>query len=112
MSSVSLVSCRVMQVNQMKNASEKRQYIATQGPLPSTVADFWQLVWEKDVSHIVMLTAEAEKDVVKCHRYWPSVVGEAVNYGELRVELKDQNKTKTRVFRTFQLSRDGEVDFC
>lgn len=46
-------------------------YIATQGPLPSTVADFWQMVWESGCVVIVMLTPLTESGVKQCYHYWP-----------------------------------------
>ncbi|XP_051717708.1 solute carrier organic anion transporter family member 5A1b isoform X2 [Ctenopharyngodon idella] len=46
-------------------------YIATQGPLPSTVADFWQMVWESGCVVVVMLTPLSENGVKQCYHYWP-----------------------------------------
>ncbi|KAM8775385.1 receptor-type tyrosine-protein phosphatase N2 [Rhynchonycteris naso] len=46
-------------------------YIATQGPLPATVADFWQMVWESGCVVIVMLTPLSENGVRQCYHYWP-----------------------------------------
>ncbi|KAJ0070168.1 hypothetical protein NL108_002481, partial [Boleophthalmus pectinirostris] len=46
-------------------------YIATQGPLPHTVTDFWQMVWESGCTVIVMMTALVEDGEKQCERYWP-----------------------------------------
>ena len=57
-------------------------YIATQGPLPETFADFWRMVWEQRSSTIVMLTRLEERSRIKCDQYWPSRGTEA--YGVMR----------------------------
>ena len=46
---------------------QKGAYIATQGPLPHTVNDFWRMVWEQEVKCIVMLCKTEEKHEVSNH---------------------------------------------
>lgn len=57
-------------------------YIATQGPLPETFADFWRMVWQCDVQTIVMLTHLEERSRTKCDQYWPNKG--ATTYGNYR----------------------------
>ncbi|KAJ8247584.1 hypothetical protein GJAV_G00248000 [Gymnothorax javanicus] len=58
--------------NYMPGYSSKKEFIAAQGPLPSTVNEFWRMVWEKNVHTLVMLTKCNEQGRVKCEKYWPS----------------------------------------
>lgn len=46
-------------------------YIAAQGPLTSTVNEFWQMIWEQGCVAIVMLTPLVEETELQCARYWP-----------------------------------------
>lgn len=43
---------------------QKDYFIATQGPLPHTVEDFWRMVWEWKCHSIVMLTELQEREQV------------------------------------------------
>ncbi|OIR57231.1 MAG: protein tyrosine phosphatase [Amphiamblys sp. WSBS2006] len=43
-------------------------YIATQAPLPHTVSDFWDMVWEWGATTVVMLCRLRPH---KCEQYWP-----------------------------------------
>jgi len=49
----------------------EKQFIATQGPLPNTVGDFWLMVWNSRSSVVLMLTKVLEMDRMKCFTYWP-----------------------------------------
>ncbi|KAL4232771.1 hypothetical protein ACF0H5_007459 [Mactra antiquata] len=71
--------------NYMPGFNNQREYIATQGPLPGTVDDFWRLVWEQDVRVIVMLTQCKEGNKVKCEKYWPDELREPKQYGDVVV---------------------------
>ncbi|XP_012892084.1 PREDICTED: receptor-type tyrosine-protein phosphatase N2-like [Dipodomys ordii] len=64
------LGCRILSP-QMDHDPKSPAYIATQGPLPATVADFWQMVWESSCALIAMLTPLAENGVRQCHHYWP-----------------------------------------
>ncbi|XP_057686639.1 tyrosine-protein phosphatase non-receptor type 22 isoform X2 [Corythoichthys intestinalis] len=57
--------------NFIKGVTGAKAYIATQGPLPHTVQDFWRMLWEYDVKVIVMACREFEMGKKKCERYWP-----------------------------------------
>ncbi|XP_073711815.1 tyrosine-protein phosphatase non-receptor type 14-like [Misgurnus anguillicaudatus] len=69
---------------------EEWHYIATQGPLPNTSHDFWQMIWEQGVSVIAMVTAEEEGGRSKSHRYWPKLGSKhnSATHGKFKVTTK------------------------
>ncbi|CAO3668436.1 unnamed protein product [Rhizopus stolonifer] len=66
-----------------EQVEKDRKYIATQGPLPTTMNDFWKMVWDQESDVIVMLTNEEELQKNKCHLYWPQT---EQNYGPIMVQ--------------------------
>lgn len=67
-----------------------KRYIACQAPIPHTFADFWRMVWEQEVTVIVMLTSLVECDRVKAHAYWPAV-DKTHRFGALAVTLLEES---------------------
>uniref|UniRef100_A0A452H6J3 Uncharacterized protein n=1 Tax=Gopherus agassizii TaxID=38772 RepID=A0A452H6J3_9SAUR len=85
---------------------EEHFYISTQGPLPCTVADFWQMIWENESDVIAMMTKEVELGKVKCHRYWPEPPQHSLDFSEfhlrfLLIELKSIRFVKHLQFTTW-----------
>ncbi|KAB1278642.1 Tyrosine-protein phosphatase non-receptor type 18 [Camelus dromedarius] len=56
--------------NFIRGTDGRRAYIATQGPLPHTLLDFWRLIWEFGVKVVLMACRETENGRKKCERYW------------------------------------------
>ncbi|XP_065346468.1 receptor-type tyrosine-protein phosphatase gamma-like [Cloeon dipterum] len=70
--------------NYVDGFERPKAYIASQGPMASTVDDFWRMVWQEKVSLIVMLTNLTEDIKVKCEKYWPDADQEG-KFGRLTV---------------------------
>jgi protein tyrosine phosphatase len=58
--------------------------IACQGPLSSTIEDFWGMVIQYQVTTILMVTPLIEKQKVKCVKYWPDS-GKISCYGKINI---------------------------
>ncbi|XP_056659162.1 tyrosine-protein phosphatase non-receptor type 13 isoform X2 [Monodelphis domestica] len=87
-------------------------YIACQGPLPTTVADFWQMIWEQNATVIAMMTQEVEGEKIKCQRYWPDILGKTIMVNDrLRLALVRVQQLKGFIVRAMELQdiQTGEV---
>ncbi|XP_014255909.1 flocculation protein FLO11 [Cimex lectularius] len=80
-------------------------YIACQAPLPNTIADFWQLVWEQQSKIIIMLTDLHENGVEKCADYLPpsEVLDCHRVFGDLQVTLKKRETREKYIISNLQL---------
>ena len=104
-----------------------RKWIAAQGPLPNTVQDFYQMIWERSVAKtkinsyfptllkslkfnysetelIIMVTQVVERGRRKCDQYWDS---EEKQFGNLKVKMTSEDVTLRKngiVERTLSLS--------
>ncbi|XP_055779113.1 protein tyrosine phosphatase receptor type Fa isoform X1 [Salvelinus fontinalis] len=94
--------------NYIDGYRKQNDYIATQGPLPETLSDFWRMVWEQRTNTIVMMTRLEEKSRVKCDQYWPSRGTET--YGMIQVTMLDTVELATYSVRTFTLYKNGSSE--
>ena len=92
--------------NYIDGCRKKNAYIATQGPLPSTIGDFWRMIWEQQTSTIVMMTKLEERNRLKCDQYWPNK-GSQVYDNCVQVTLVDQTELCSYTVRTFVLAPVG-----
>lgn len=91
-------------------SSQDFAYIATQGPLQSTIGDFWAMVLEHQVPVIVMLTNVVERGVTKCARYFPDREGERLscsNGVEVSTMAIERTSDAQMTVRTLHVSRQG-----
>ncbi|KAI5620882.1 receptor-type tyrosine-protein phosphatase H [Silurus asotus] len=90
---------------------KNKQYIAAQGPLPSTVSDFWRMVWEQKSSAIVMLTNCTEGGKIKCEQYWPKDNMPCL-YGNLLVSIQSEQKESCWTQREFIIRNESASKEC
>ncbi|XP_062856317.1 receptor-type tyrosine-protein phosphatase beta-like [Trichomycterus rosablanca] len=88
----------------------RREYIATQGPLPGTKDDFWKMVWEQNVHNIVMVTQCVEKGRVKCDHYWP-FDQDPLYYGDLIVQMLSESVLPEWTIREFKICSEDQLNY-
>uniref|UniRef100_A0A8C4DTQ1 protein-tyrosine-phosphatase n=1 Tax=Dicentrarchus labrax TaxID=13489 RepID=A0A8C4DTQ1_DICLA len=88
----------------------RREYIATQGPLPGTKDDFWRMVWEHGVYNVVMVTQCVEKGRVKCDQYWPAD-REPLYYGDLVIQMLSESVLPEWTIREFKITSESSRSY-
>ena len=84
-----------------------RCYVATQGCLPSTMSDFWHMVWQERSLVIVMITNEVERGRNKCAHYWPGPEEPGV-YGAMKVTSLEETILPHYILRHFLVANVNE----
>ncbi|XP_070184855.1 receptor-type tyrosine-protein phosphatase beta-like [Littorina saxatilis] len=96
--------------NYIPGYTSPREYIATQGPMTGTIADFWRMMWEQKSSLVVMLSDLQEKGRPKVDLYWPGEMNSPVQYGDIVVELTSDSTLNKYTIRTFKLYVENNPD--
>ncbi|XP_026182378.1 tyrosine-protein phosphatase non-receptor type 12 isoform X2 [Mastacembelus armatus] len=94
--------------NFIKGIDGPEAYIATQGPLPNTVIDFWRMNWEYNVAVIVMACREFEMGRKKCERYFPLQGEKPMSFGPFRISCESEQARTDYVIRTLVVEYENE----
>uniref|UniRef100_A0A3B3RK16 Protein tyrosine phosphatase receptor type Q n=1 Tax=Paramormyrops kingsleyae TaxID=1676925 RepID=A0A3B3RK16_9TELE len=84
------------------------EFIATQGPLPGTVGDFWRMVWETRTRTIAMLTQCFEKGRIRCHQYWPEDNKPVTVFGDIVITKLAEDVFPDWTVRVLKVERHGD----
>ncbi|XP_060100400.1 phosphatidylinositol phosphatase PTPRQ [Heteronotia binoei] len=84
------------------------EFIATQGPLPGTVGDFWRMVWETRAKTLVMLTQCFEKGRIRCHQYWPEDNIPVTVFGDIVITKLVEDHQTDWTIRDLKVERHGD----
>ncbi|NXR57838.1 PTPRJ phosphatase, partial [Rhadina sibilatrix] len=94
--------------NYMPGYNSKKAFIAAQGPLPNTIDDFWQMIWEKSIYSIVMLTKCVEQARTKCEQYWPDK--QPKSYGDIIVTMVSEVVLPEWTIRDFTVEKSNSPE--
>ncbi|XP_038594876.1 tyrosine-protein phosphatase non-receptor type 12 isoform X1 [Micropterus salmoides] len=95
--------------NFIKGIDGPEAYIATQGPLPNTVVDFWRMNWEYNVAVIVMACREFEMGRKKCERYFPMHGEQPMSFGPFRISCESEQARTDYFIRTLTVQYENET---
>nr|XP_022309502.1 receptor-type tyrosine-protein phosphatase zeta-like [Crassostrea virginica] len=93
--------------NYISNVQGDIKYIACQGPKPTTVKDFWRMIWQEKIHTVVMLTRTIEGDKRKCEQYWPSL-GRTIISGKVDITTVDETNYAFFTIRKLKVTNSQE----
>ncbi|XP_040184635.1 receptor-type tyrosine-protein phosphatase beta-like [Rana temporaria] len=80
----------------------KKEFIAAQSPLRETVNDFWKMIWEQNVTTVIMFSSCEEDAPASSEVYWPST--ESRLFGNVLVTYVKERPSLDGIVREFTLT--------
>uniref|UniRef100_F7AFT4 protein-tyrosine-phosphatase n=1 Tax=Callithrix jacchus TaxID=9483 RepID=F7AFT4_CALJA len=95
--------------NFIKGVYGPKAYIATQGPLSTTLLDFWRMIWEYRVLIIVMACMEYEMGKKKCERYWAEPGEMQLQFGPFSISCEAEKRKSDYIIRNLKVKFNNET---
>lgn len=84
---------------------ERKKFICAQGPMDSTINDFWRMIWEQHLELIVMLTNLEEYNKAKCAKYWPEQINDITKFGDITLTFLREQRYSDYLVRELKITR-------
>ena len=81
------------------DGTNRKAFIASQGPLKSTIADQWTMIHNEAVFSILTIGKLTEGPTEKIALYWPENVGDVLEIGVVRVECSSVSEIAPGFFK-------------
>ncbi len=89
------------------NIPNEHSFIATQGPLDTTISDFWEMIIDYNIMVIVMLCNTIEGNNNKCSEYWNKQLIEKDNLFVLKNITLIDSKFQNLIIREIEIQKNG-----
>lgn len=78
--------------------------------MQNTVKDFWRMIWQENISIIVMTTNIRESGTMKCFPYWPLNIKEQLHAGQYHIENERIDPYESFLITTLTLTKTNSSD--
>ncbi|KAI6213846.1 Receptor-type tyrosine-protein phosphatase S [Aphelenchoides besseyi] len=104
--------------NYISTPINKKRFICTQGPLDNTIVDFWRMIVQERTVKIVMLCNTIENRTRKCADYFPTRVGQTLQFDNYTIHCRMQKDLELSkdcnqgIYAAWKLLPEIKSSFC
>nr|XP_023023889.1 tyrosine-protein phosphatase 69D isoform X2 [Leptinotarsa decemlineata] len=101
----SIAGSDYINANYVLGYKERKKFICAQGPMDTTVNEFWRMIWEQHLELILMLTNLEEYSKTKCAKYWPDKTDGEKIFGDITVTHLQETRYSDYIVRDLKILR-------
>ncbi|KAL1493162.1 hypothetical protein ABEB36_011272 [Hypothenemus hampei] len=99
----SIAGSDYINANFVMGYKERKKFICAQGPMDTTVNEFWRMIWEQHLEMILMLTNLEEYSKTKCAKYWPDKTDGEKVFGKITVTHLQETRFSDYIVRDLKI---------
>ncbi|XP_066158731.1 tyrosine-protein phosphatase 69D isoform X1 [Euwallacea fornicatus] len=103
----SIAGSDYINANFVMGYKERKKFICAQGPMDTTVNEFWRMIWEQHLEMILMLTNLEEYSKTKCAKYWPDKSDGDKVFGKITVIHVQETRFSDYIVRDLKIVKAG-----